>query len=126
MKRFADAKINLNADGTLPTVEDVMRVAKYTYILEKDGTIANYAEKYFSNDSVEALYNDGSITTQELGTMMALHMAMFFSKTPNSPIKGIEDTFGDINPGTTDGSEPLRVYITVPGFYRQPLRAGIS
>ena len=47
-------------------------------------------KKYFSNDSVEALYNDESSTTQELGTIMALHMAMFFSKTPNSTIEGMK------------------------------------
>ena len=45
MKSFTDARLNFNADGKLPTAEDVMRVAKYTYILEKDGTVSNYAEK---------------------------------------------------------------------------------
>ena len=115
MKCFPDAKIGFNSSKDLPTAEEVLRVAKYTYILEKDGTVSNYAEKFFSNDSVEALYKDEKLTPQDIGTIMALHMAMFFSKTPNSPIKGIEETFGDINPGTADGSEPLRVFMTVPG-----------
>ncbi len=115
MKSFKDAKMGFNATGKLPTVEEVLRVAKYTYIVEKDGTISNYADKFFANDSVDAMLKDGSISSQELGSLMAIHMAMFMSKTPFSPIKGIEEAFGDINPGTTDGREPLRVYVTVPG-----------
>ena len=115
MKTIKDGKLSFNSTGDNPTAEEVLRVAKHTYIIENDGTISNYAEKFFANDSMDALLKDESISPQELGTMMAIHMALFFSKTPDSPIKGMDETFGDINPGTTDGREPLRVYITVPG-----------
>lgn len=115
MKTVYDANMAFNESHATPTVNDVLQVARYTYIVEDDGSFSTYEDKFFNNDSMEAMLKDENISSQELGAMMAVHMSLFFSKTPNSPVKGMEETFGNINPGTTDGREPLKVFVTVPG-----------
>lgn len=132
-----NAGIGLEKDRR-PTVKEVMDLANNIKIVEADGTVVSYAEKFFDNETIDVLIqneNNSKSGFPAFGSLMAIHIGLFLGmkdykeldsfatafagkQDANSKDFGVpkeNQMFGTLIPGFSRVDEPPRVFITVPG-----------
>ena len=102
--------------GNRPSVAEMMELANNIHIIESDGRVVTYAEKYFDNSTIDVLLSNEENTIKGFGSLMAVHMGLFLSMKSMDDMPCFKTAFAGnkITPGASSGEEPPRVYITIP------------
>ena len=122
-----------------PTVAEVMELANNIKIIEADGSVVTYAEKFFDNKTIDMLVHSENTSKKAIpayGSLMAIHIGLFLGmksykeldsfegvfadkhetkETDSASTKKDMPMFGNLIPGMSKVNEPPRVFITIPG-----------
>lgn len=112
-KPFLDA---LGIDSTIrPSVKEMMDIANNINIVEPDGKVVTYAEKYFNNSTIDVLL-DNEKSGKYYGSLLAVHMGSFLSMKSMNEMDSYKTAFlaNKITPGVSRADQPPRVFITMP------------
>ncbi|MBR1773179.1 MAG: hypothetical protein IJ749_04710 [Eubacterium sp.] len=112
-KPFLDA-IGLDS-SVRPSVKTMMDIANNIKIVESDGKVVSYAEKYFDNSTIDFLL-DSEKTGKSFGSLLAVHMGAFLSMKSMDELESYKTAFlgNKITPGVSRADQPPRVFITIP------------
>ncbi|MBQ6116429.1 MAG: hypothetical protein IJL08_03790 [Oscillospiraceae bacterium] len=83
-----------------PSVDEVVRDGKRILIVEPDGTVTNYSDKYLKNNPTVAKMRklEAGRSTEGYGRVLLGHLGLFLGGKGKADLKNYEKAFGDVTP----------------------------
>ena len=98
----------------LPSVDEVVKHGRRIIIVEPDGAVTNYTDKYLKNPTVEYLreLEKESGGKRTFGRPLLAHLGLFLGGKGDANLKNYDKAFGNLSPAAVDSKS--KVFIDMP------------
>ncbi|MBO6159488.1 MAG: hypothetical protein J6P72_09580 [Firmicutes bacterium] len=95
---------------------EVVEQCRNIYLVDADGSLTTYADKFFNNDTVKALIeeeNNHEGAVKNNGRVLMAHLSMFLTESGKT-LEGADKAFDGCNPADTKESKKTTIIVTPP------------